>query len=427
MLNVIHVEVQCNFFIFCHRKTALSGVTTAQTNESGSTGGLVLLPFKTLLSIQNNATTGKLPSKANVLVSKAKNVSKKTIVKTVKTGSVPAKGGVKPLLIKKEGSKLTGLKEFKAPEKEPTARQSEINAKESGMDPKETSEVEKTSNMTVAEPVEGKEMASMAKISALKAEAGVDHAVAAGAVTNEKPEETGRRSPAREGGKLSTVRQSKSCENYPPSGHEKEEIAAKAIDTPSTSPMSENQPGASEPFKAHKLKTEVQECAGEPEGTAKVVTTGNSTAFEMKQQAELTKVNLMTQDVTDAKPSELEKSVAAPVEAESSAEGKGHQQKDAKGSPAKPRENGPPTSTAETTPDKPPAHPRQGEQATAPKTSVRASPQVLLTESQGMKAKPEAFQQQAEGRPAGAALEAKQTVRSEVTATDKKGMRETAQ
>ncbi|XP_072232731.1 uncharacterized protein [Leuresthes tenuis] len=384
------------------QKTALSGVATAQTNESGSTGGLVLLPFNTLLSIQNNATTGKLPSTENV--SKAKNVSKKTIVKTEKTGSVPAKEDVKPVLIKKEASKLTGLKEFKAPEKEPTPRQSEISAKESGMAPKETSEVEKTSEMTVAEPVEGEEMASMAKISALKAEAastaqtptaGVGHAVAAGAVTNGELEETRQSSPATEGGKLSTVRQSKSCENSPPSGHEMEEIAAKAIDTPSMSPMSESQPGASEPFKAHTLKTEVQECAGEPEGAAEVVRTGNSTASEMKQQAESTKVNLTAQDVTDAKPAELEKSVAAPMEAESSAEGKGHQQKDAKGSPAKRRESGPPTSTAETTPDKPPAHPRQGQQATAP--------QVLLTESQGMKAKPGAFQLQVEGRPAGAA------------------------
>ncbi|KAM4536761.1 uncharacterized protein PAE49_021229 isoform 2-T2 [Odontesthes bonariensis] len=401
--------------------TAESDVTTAQSNESGSTGGLVLLPFKTLLSIQNNAATGKLVSNVNVSVSKSKNVSKNTTFKTGKTGSAPAKEGVKPVLIKKEASKLTGLKAFKAPEKEPTPKRSEINAKESRMVSKETSEVEKTSNVTVAEPVEDAEMATKVKISASKAEtaltaqtpaAGEEHAVSAGAATNEKSEETGRCSPAREGEKPSTVRQS---------GNEREEIAAKPIDTPLTSTISENQPDASEPFKAQKFKTEVQECAEEPEEIVMVVSTGNSTAFEMKQQAKFTKVNVKTQDVTDAKPSELEKGMAAPMEAESSAEGKGHQQKDAKGSPAKPRENPPPTSTAETTPDKPPAHPRQGQQATAPKTSVRASPQVLLTKSQGMKAKPEAFQQQAAGRPAGDALEAKQTVRSEVTMTDEKG------
>ncbi|XP_054916835.1 uncharacterized protein LOC129379916 isoform X1 [Poeciliopsis prolifica] len=78
-------------------------------HQSVSARNLVLLPLKTLLSIQKKSkksTAVKLVKKAKVLASKGKCVSKKKMVQTVTTVNVAAKQSVKSAKDKKEAPKL---------------------------------------------------------------------------------------------------------------------------------------------------------------------------------------------------------------------------------------------------------------------------------------------------------------------------------
>uniref|UniRef100_A0A3B3V0G7 Uncharacterized LOC106944690 n=1 Tax=Poecilia latipinna TaxID=48699 RepID=A0A3B3V0G7_9TELE len=86
----------------------LSPEKPAVPRQSASARNLVLLPLKTLLSIQirsKKSAAVKLVKKAKVLASKGKCVSKKQVVQTVKTVNVAAKQSVKSAKDKKEAPK----------------------------------------------------------------------------------------------------------------------------------------------------------------------------------------------------------------------------------------------------------------------------------------------------------------------------------
>ncbi|XP_014836964.1 PREDICTED: uncharacterized protein LOC106914600 isoform X3 [Poecilia mexicana] len=86
----------------------LSPEKPAVPRQSASARNLVLLPLKTLLSIQirsKKSAAVKLVKKAKVLASKGKCVSKKHVVQTVKTVNVAAKQSVKSAKDKKEAPK----------------------------------------------------------------------------------------------------------------------------------------------------------------------------------------------------------------------------------------------------------------------------------------------------------------------------------
>ncbi|XP_007568243.1 uncharacterized protein LOC103149156 isoform X2 [Poecilia formosa] len=86
----------------------LSPEKPAVPRQSASARNLVLLPLKTLLSMQirsKKSAAVKLVKKAKVLASKGKCVSKKHVVQTVKTVNVAAKQSVKSAKDKKEAPK----------------------------------------------------------------------------------------------------------------------------------------------------------------------------------------------------------------------------------------------------------------------------------------------------------------------------------
>ncbi|XP_069028196.1 uncharacterized protein [Embiotoca jacksoni] len=379
--------------------SAMSSVATPQTTTKSTTAGKVplLKPPSSLPSGSKKNTTGKLVTKAKVFVSKAKNVSNNQIIKTVKTGNVAAKGDVKLGAAKKEASKLSGSGKPKGPGKKlnasdskqkATSKTCENSAKVSAVAPKETAKIAKSSNMSVAEPTKGKEfvtevkvLASEAKTTSTTQESKTQAKIsaAAGAVTEEKLEET----------------------------------ATKAITVPSKSLASVNQPDV-QTVTSEKLEAKVQGLAVVPEDTAHVVETTSTTASETKNQ------------VKGADPMELgEPELAEPMEAESYGEGRGEKLTDPEAQPAKSSESHPPTSSvgtpSDTSPSEPPTDPLQGSPAAVqtPEISVKASSQFqqstvpdLESTGPGPDTEMDSLQkqQQAAGSSGAAVLEVKQTV-----------------
>ncbi|XP_041840716.1 uncharacterized protein LOC121639498 isoform X3 [Melanotaenia boesemani] len=348
-----------------HQKSAVSSVTPVETNNSGSTGNLVLLPIKALLSIQKQPRNTKLVTKAKVLVSKAKTVSSKQVVRSVKTGNFPAKGGVKSVLLKKEASKLLGHKKSKTSEKspdsgdckeKPTPKQAETSAKECAITPEETTKMKKSSNITITESIEVKGMVSEAKASAAKAETtsttstpetGEDIEVGTRAVTNKKPEDTTKCYSYRKGENQTDpdFLQIKFSESYPPNNKDKE-VAGKEISMPSESRVTENQSDAAKGLKAKEMETKIQESTLKPGKTTKGFNTGNTRTPETKEYAEPTTAGVEIKEVKETGPQKPgETNATQPIDVTSCTKGKEEKREETKSFPTKSNEGPPPSNT----------------------------------------------------------------------------------
>ncbi|XP_044196480.1 uncharacterized protein LOC122973207 isoform X2 [Thunnus albacares] len=276
------------------RKPATSSVSTPQTTKSTTS-----TTRKTLLATPNmppltvpskkNVTKGQATvTKAKVLVSRAKNVSTKQIAKTVKTGKVAAKGAVAKVLIEQkptapENPPDDGVsKQNLAPEK------SETNVEETVVVLKETDEVDKSTNTSVAESSKGTEIVVEEKASASKAET---------ASAMQKPT-----TPAGTLGAAGAMTQEK-VEGKP----------TKTESMPSKSTTSENHHDV-QTSKLEDSDTKIHESVMVQNHAAEVVETANVTVSEPKHQAEPAKADVEAKEVEDTEPVEPGVKDAEPVE-----------------------------------------------------------------------------------------------------------------
>ncbi|XP_041842372.1 serine/arginine repetitive matrix protein 2-like [Melanotaenia boesemani] len=345
------------------QKSAKSSDSTAPTTKPTSTGKAPL----TLPSGAKKTTKGKLTTKAKILVSKAKNISTKQTGKAVKADNTAGKGKPKSVEVKKEASKLSGAKiPAKRPDtsdskQNPKLKKPQSSSKETVGTPKETSKVDKPSNLSVSKSIKGKETVTKSCTSTSK-------------TTPATPK------PRKEANSSAGVAAVKT-----ESG--KETVAK-------TKKVSENQPNAAETFKAKILEVKAEESGKMPEDTAKVCQTGKEKHTEMKQQQKSAK------EVKDSEQLEPGETVAEPMDTSpsnpsdtststkpqvlspdtqqaSTLKSKGQQKIDEKALPAKPCD--PPTSTT---------HPPQSTQITLKGSSAEAALKAKQTD-QGAETKPE--------------------------------------
>jgi len=133
-----------------HRKSAQSSVPTA---ESTSAAKAVVPHTKTLLSLQKQVrrtTKGQLVTKTKILASKAKRISSKQKLKTVKTGEVPAKRAVKSIEVKPTAER-DGKRSAMAPQERAELERLQTEVQEAALEPEDTVSYVKTSNAAACE------------------------------------------------------------------------------------------------------------------------------------------------------------------------------------------------------------------------------------------------------------------------------------
>lgn len=242
-------------------------------------------------------TTGKLVTKAKVLVSKAKSVSTKPISKTLKQGKVAAKGAVNVVQEKKDASNLKGCNDSKSSGKQqgdavskqrPALKRSESNAKSSVVASKDTVKVVQLSKKTV-NPIKGTAIVTRAKVLVAQAQT---------ASTIDKPQSQLQQLAAT--GTSTTLNV--------------EEITVKGTNVQSKT--SEDKPGV-ETLKPPEMEMKFQQPTVVSEETTKVLETRNATASETKNQAD-EKVNQKEKEVKHTQLLEsVNTKVVEPMEIES--------------------------------------------------------------------------------------------------------------
>ncbi|XP_062300268.1 uncharacterized protein LOC134005403 isoform X2 [Scomber scombrus] len=306
------------------RKLTTSSVSTPQTTKSTtSTTRKALLPTskRPPLTVPNKKIAAKSQAtvtKAKVLVSKAKNVSTRQIAKKVKTGKVAAKGAVTKVLVKQKP----------VVPKNPSdgaSEKSEITVKETMVVPKETAEVDKSANTSVAKSCKGTKMVTEEQVSASKVETTSSmqkpktppgKLTAAGAMTKEK----------------------------------EEGMATKPQSIPSKSTASENH----HEVQTSKLEDSDTRIQLSVKPAADIIQTANMTVSEPKHQAELAKADVEAKEVKDTEPMERGQTgvkVAEPMEDEGNSEKPMATEAVPEIPAARSNESQPLTSTVETQPD----------------------------------------------------------------------------
>ncbi|XP_005753485.1 uncharacterized protein LOC102204272 isoform X1 [Pundamilia nyererei] len=261
--------------------------------KSASTGNSFKKPLS-LSSGDKKNTTGKLVTKAKVLVSKAKSVSTKPISKTLKQGKVAAKGAVNVVQEKKDasnlkGSKSSGKQQGDAVSKQrPALKRFESNAKNSVVASKDTVKVVQLSKKTV-NPIKGTAIVTRAKVLVAQAQT---------ASTIDKPQSQLQQLAAT--GTSTTLNV--------------EEITVKGTNVQSKT--SEDKPGV-ETLKPPEMEIKFQQPTVVSEETTKVLETRNATASETKNQAD-EKVNQKEKEVKHTELLEsVNTKVVEPMEIES--------------------------------------------------------------------------------------------------------------
>ncbi|XP_030609082.1 uncharacterized protein LOC115796791 isoform X2 [Archocentrus centrarchus] len=383
------------------KKTAKSRMTTLLSTKANVAGSSLKKP-SSLPSGDKKPTTGKLVTKAKVLVSKAKSISTKQISKTLKKGNMAAKGAVKSVEEKKNASKVKGSNNSKRSGKQQdpgilkqrtTFKKSESNAKSSAVAPKNRVKMDKLSNKT-AGPIKDSATVTHAKVIVTQAQL---------ASTVDKPP------PA-----AGTVRK-----------QNQKETTLKGTNVTSKSTTSEKKPDV-ETFKTPKAEIKVQRSAVVSEVQAKVLEARNATASEIKNQAEFVKIYGKEKEVKHTEKLESgDTKVAVPMEVESFPESEAERCIGRKALMTKSTENQPPASTVVKSPPKAPADPSQTPQATvkSSETLCKASSQILESAvlepdstAQGQ------TQQQTAGSSAEVALESKQTAERVENIKEQKGL-----
>ncbi|KAM4714615.1 uncharacterized protein FYW61_019547 [Anableps anableps] len=235
----------------------------AVSRQSVFARNLVLLPIKTLLSIQKKSkksTAVKLVKKAKVLVSKGKCVSKKQVYQTVKMDNVAAKPSVKSAKEKKEAPKPESTPN-PGNFKQNSNKMSEVDAEYSGNVQKKTAKTEKPSNVTTAGKHQGREdIPKTETTSKLRLKQNDESSVGKEIQVSE-----------------TKVLQTELSENIPPSS---KKMATKPLNTSSNSTESETQT-----HKAEISETKDQEFVA-PENSGKVLETPSDTATEITEQTQ---------------------------------------------------------------------------------------------------------------------------------------------
>lgn len=250
-----------------------------------------------LSSGEKKNTTGKLVTKAKVLVSKAKGVSTKQISKTLKQGKVAAKGAVNVVEEKKDASNLKGCNNSKSSGKQqgnavskqrPTRKGSESNAKNSVVAPKDTVKVDQLSKKTM-NPIKGTAIVTHAKVLVAQAQT---------ASTIDKPQSQLEQLAATVTSTTLNV----------------EEITVKGTNV--LFKTSEDKPGV-ETLKPPEMEIKFQQPTVVSEETTEVLETRNATASGTKNQAD----DKVYQKEKEVKHAELLESVytkvVEPIEVES--------------------------------------------------------------------------------------------------------------
>ncbi|MED6245131.1 hypothetical protein ATANTOWER_031921 [Ataeniobius toweri] len=376
------------------------------SRQSVSGRNMVLLPMKTLLSLQIKSkknTVVKLVKKAKVLVSKGKNVSKKQAFLTVKADNLAAKQPEKSESIeapKPEKTITPGNPGQKSNKK------SKVAAEDSGNVLKKTAKSEKVSTVTVAKKNQGEEyLPKVGTATTPMLKGNVETSV----------------------GKVIKLSEQKvllveSSENLPPSSKKMEEVAAKPLNTSSDCAASGTQT-----LKAEILKTSVREFVVAAENPVQVLETKSETATKIAKQTHVNKASNEMKNVTSAELLALGKTgVAEPTKRDSFAK-KEQKQGAEKFSPPKFEDAQPPVSTAATAAGKPSTDPPPKQQipTEGPKTSVKTVTQVQMktlsnpdSTDQNPKANVKPFQ--TNPVTAGAPIETAPTVRREEMETNLK-------
>lgn len=322
-LKLLNVQT-FSIFLF-HRKHAKSDVSTSKTTKSTSS--------EKVKTGAKNTTSGKLVTKAKILVSKAKGISRMQVAKTVTTSNENRRKGPttdpksKSSQAKPDGSKPKA-----------TSTKSESKTNKSKVAPDDAAKAKKQANTTVAKTKkivqEEKKSTSKAETSSTTLKAKTQPRQVAGLKAVEK------------------------------------EACAKDQNLPSGSVISESQPNATE-------KTE-EESALRPEDKTKVTTTRAAASGQKKLDEFVGLVESVSKG--DSEQMKLETKGTEPMEVESSAESKDQKLTDTKTSPAKQTDGHPGTSAVKTSPrmsaPKSSTDSLQGPQTTfqTNKTSVKASP-----------------------------------------------------
>ncbi|XP_035769110.1 zinc finger protein 638-like [Neolamprologus brichardi] len=281
---------------FTKKQQKLPQKKIVKSTKSVSTGNSFKKPLS-LSSGDKKNTTGKLVTKAKVLVSKAKSVSTKPISKTIKQGKVAAKGAVNVVEEKKDASNLKGCNDSKSSGKQqgdaiskqrPALKRSESNAKNSAVASKDTVKVVQLSKKTV-NPIKGTAIVTRAKVLVAQAQT---------ASTMDKPQSQLQQLAAT--GTSTTLNV--------------EEITVKGTNVQSKT--SEDKPGG-ETLKPPEMEIKFQQPTVVSEETTKVLETRNATASETKNQAD-EKANQKEKEVKHTELLEsVNTKVVEPMEVES--------------------------------------------------------------------------------------------------------------
>ncbi|XP_037535802.1 nucleolar protein dao-5-like [Nematolebias whitei] len=311
------------------QKHAKSDVSTSKTTKSTSSEKV-----KTLLTSSGakNTTSGKLVTKAKILVSKAKGISRKQVAKTVTTSNENKRKELATAPKSKSSQEKPD-----GPKPKAVSTKSESKTNKSKVAPEDAAKAKEQANTAVAKT---KKLVQEEKNSTSKAETSSTTLK----VKTQPGQVTG----------LKAVEQ---------------EACAKDKNLPSGSVISKNH-NATE-------KTEKVSALG-PKDETKVTTTGATASG----QKELVEVVGLVESVSkgDSEQLKLETEGTEPMVVESSAESKDQKLTDTKTSPAKLTDGHPETSAVKTSPRMSPPKPStdslQGPQTTfqTNKTSVKASP-----------------------------------------------------
>ncbi|CAI5685604.1 uncharacterized protein LOC100710086 isoform X2 [Oreochromis niloticus] len=281
---------------FTKKQEQLPQKKIVKSTKSTSTRNSFKKPLS-LSSGEKKNTTGKLVTKAKVLVSKAKGVSTKQISKTLKQGKVAAKGAVNVVEEKKDASNLKGCNNSKSSGKQqgnavskqrPTRKGSESNAKNSVVAPKDTVKVDQLSKKTM-NPIKGTAIVTHAKVLVAQAQT---------ASTIDKPQSQLEQLAATVTSTTLNV----------------EEITVKGTNV--LFKTSEDKPGV-ETLKPPEMEIKFQQPTVVSEETTEVLETRNATASGTKNQAD----DKVYQKEKEVKHAELLESVytkvVEPIEVES--------------------------------------------------------------------------------------------------------------